>query len=196
MWTDEEANNRLIWWLTNRGYTRALRQPYQVIKMNKTGQSHKHQPIQWFDNDIIQGINKVSVVCGLSTDSLLHDLNIIKPIGRLEYTSEWIDKILAGTKTMSIRKTQYMCGFYELWDTQRQEVRGIVEVDMVYKLECSNGNLWLITESGKRTHDNLMWAKDSGFRSIESFLAHHAQNPQSVKYAITYRVVDMKGDGE
>jgi hypothetical protein len=56
--------------------------------------------------------------------------------------------------------------------------------------------LWLITESGKRAHDNLMWAKDSGFRSIESFLAHHAQNPQSVKYAITYRVVDMKGDGE
>ena len=38
--------------------------------------------------------------------------------------------------------------------------------------------------------------KESGFDSAESFIAYHRTNFQSVKYAITYQVVDMKGDGK
>jgi hypothetical protein len=195
IWTDEKAHSRLISWLTNDGWVSASRQPYQVIKMNRTREACQ-QSIQWFDTNVIIGIEKSSELYGLTLDSLLHDINIIKPIGRLEYTSEWIDKILSGQKTMDILPIQYMCGYYELWDTERQEVRGIVEVMDVsilrFRIEKNN----LPSFSGVFQYNAKIMAQKCGFKMFQDFITHHRTNFQSVKYAITYRVVDMKGDGE
>ena len=125
-------------------------------------------------------------------DSILYDLNIVKPIGYLEYTSEWIDKILSGQNTMDILPTQYMCGHYELWDTDRQEVRGIVEVTNTQKLSDMDS----LMRNDITSIYNRRKVYNFGFDSVESFIAHHRTHFQSVKYAITYWVVDMKGDAE
>ena len=170
MWTDEEGVSRLVKWIDVN--TKRLLEKYYT----------------W--NSLIEMVvfdNKITI------DSLLHDLNIIKPIARLEYTSEWIDKILSGQKTMDILPTQHVCGYYELWDTERQEVGGIVEVGQVEKMAMDllfpvlDGISLMIVEC---------LFEECGFDRIQDFVHYHHDNFQSVKYAITYRVVDMKGDWE
>lgn len=173
MWTDEEGVSRLVKWIDVN--TKRLLEKYYT----------------W--NSLIEMVvfdNKITI------DSLLHDLNIIKPIARLEYTSEWIDKILSGQKTMDILPTQHVCGYYELWDTERQEVGGIVEVMDVsilrFRIEKNN----LPSFSGVFQYNAKIMAQKCGFKMFQDFITHHHDNFQSVKYAITYRVVDMKGDWE
>lgn len=175
MWTDEEGVSRLVKWIDVN--TKRLLEKYYT----------------W--NSLIEMVvfdNKITI------DSLLHDLNIIKPIARLEYTSEWIDKILSGQKTMDILPTQHVCGYYELWDTERQEVRGGVDVTQVQKILFEDNNILGLLSM--RSFPYIQMSKNTykfcGFDSREAFADHHRNNFQSVKYAITYRVVDMKGDGE
>lgn len=173
MWTDEEGVSRLVKWIDVN--TKRLLEKYYT----------------W--NSLIEMVvfdNKITI------DSLLHDLNIIKPIARLEYESRWIDKILSGQKTMDILPVQHTCGYYELWDTERQEVRGIVEVMSVsilrFKIESNN----LPSFSGVFQFNGKVIAQKCGFQRFQDFLDYHRAHFQSVKYAITYRVVDMKGDWE
>jgi hypothetical protein len=199
MWTDKEATNRINGWLESKEF---------IIHASSEIDGHESFSVSYKDVVMLtycSGLETIKDELGyllnglsITTDSLLHDLNIIKPIGRLEYTSEWIDKILAGTKTMSIRKTQYQCGYYELWDTERQKVRGIVEVVMVSKqifsYECER-----IDISGRVVPDDInpvQFSIKNGFDSFAELLDYHRNNFQSIKYAITYRMVDMKGDGE
>ncbi len=176
MWTDEEGISRLVKWI-DVNIKRLLEKYYTWNSL----------------------IDMVVFNSKITADSLLHDLNIIKPVGRLEYTSEWIDKILSGQKTMSIRKTQYQCAYYELSDTDKEEVRGIVEVDGVQMWHTVDligmvvdfEKLSLSAISGVEAYVNRC-----GFNSKEEFAEYHRTNFQSIKYAITYRVVDMKGDGK
>jgi hypothetical protein len=175
MWTDEEGVSRLVKWIDVN--TKRLLEKYYT----------------W--NSLIEMVvfdNKITI------DSLLHDLNIIKPIGRLEYESKWIDKILSGQKTMDILPVQHTCGYYELWDTERQEVRGGVDVTQVQKILFEDNNILGLLSM--RSFPYIQMSKNTykfcGFDSREAFADHHRTHFQSVKYAITYRVVDMKGDWE
>ncbi len=176
IWTDKEAGTRLL------------------KKLYSSGTAKN----EWWDANISNNSQLLEQALGYcleidnqTHDSLLHDLNIIKPIGRIEYTSDWIDKILSGQKTMDILPTQHACGYYELWDKDKSEVRGIVEIERVDRV-TSDQILYL----GYGKGDMPRFAKDSGFDSFDSFLDYHRTSFQSVKYAITYRVVDMKGDSE
>lgn len=197
MWTDEEANERFKIWLKESGY--------HFFPMTNNGSYFNPTPDN--DHDYVKvphdkftdiefevALKRINKSRNITPDSLLHDLNIIKPIGRLEYTSEWIDKILAGQKTMDILPIQHECGYYELWDTDRQEVRGIVEVMSVsilrFRIESNN----LPSFSGVFQFNGKIIAQKCGFQRFQDFLDYHRTHFQSVKYAITYRVVDMKGD--
>lgn len=137
MWTDEEASTRLKKWLIKLGWVGERNYIHNYLGADNYGKFFDLTPLMIrvnirdsYSNEhsFIDDISAILQYESITLDSLLHDLNIIKPIGRLEYTSEWIDKILSGQKTMDILPTQHACGYYELWDTERQEVGGIVEV--------------------------------------------------------------------
>lgn len=175
IWTDREAGRRIL------------------EKMYSSGTLRN----EWWDANISNNSQLFEQAFGYcletyigTPNSLLHDLNIIKPIGRLEYTSEWIDKILWGQKTMDIIPIQHACGYYELWDIDRQEVRGIVEVTNTQKLSDMDS----LMRNDIASFYNRKKVYNCGFDSTESFIDHHRTHFQSVKYAITYQVVDMKGD--
>lgn len=199
MWTDKEAIDRLF---DDSDEFNIVYCRKEFIKYwdNITGgyllSLNKDDPDYEFG--LNRAIDWLSHKKGITSNSLLHDLNIIKPTGRLEYASEWIDKILSGQKTMSIRKTQYMCGYYELWDTERQEVRGGVDVTQVQKILFEDNNILGLLSM--RSFPYIQMSKNTykfcGFDSREAFADHHRTHFQSVKYAITYRIVDMKGDME
>lgn len=202
MWTDEEASTRLKKWLESKGWQNINRYP-EDIKMFKSRYTFeiKHRDIRvaGYLSKIEKIFNMICEAERITSDSLLHDLNIIKQIGRLEYTSKWIYKILAGQKTMDVLPTQHACGYYELWDADRQEVRGIVYIAKVERVIL---DIDLIkSEIAGNYQCELDYTEDelytkSGFDSILDFLNHHRTNFQSIKYATTYLVVDMKGDGE
>lgn len=213
MWTDEEASARLLTYLLHKDWeVNQSKEDESVFAVKKQFIDHLDKFYLITENNghqyehlLLTAIERVSGRESITPDSLLHDLNIIKPIGRLEYRSEWIDKILSGQKTMSIRKTQHACGHYELWDTDRQEVRGIVEVTLVEKFiflfNRFNDPIINITIFSSMTLDEfgLWWddvVRNTGFDTRKDFKDYHRANFQSVKYAITYRVVDMKGDVE
>lgn len=197
MWTDEEAGERLKKWVTEKDgnwhsldgfsywYSHGFKADFKVH--------------QCYIENFLASLEMINGLFDITIDSLLHEINVICPIGRIEYTSDWIDKILSGQKTMDILSTQHACGYYELWDTEQQEVRGIAEVDCVQKwhgvdligMVVDYEKLSLTAISGVEAFVNRC-----GFDSKESFADYHRNSFQSVKYAITYHVVDMKGDGE
>lgn len=199
IWTDKEANERLKLWLKESGY--------HFFPMTTNGSYFNPTPDN--DHDYVKvphnkftdiefevALKRINKSRSITPDSLLHDLNIIKPIGHLQYTSDWIDKILSGQKTMDILPVQHACGYYELWDTDRQEVRGIVEVDAVHKLIMVDGELHMYYIDHGSFPIYIFWRDACGFDSDDEFADYHRNSSQSVKYAITYHVVDMKGDGE
>lgn len=189
MWTDGEAGERLKKWVTEKDgnwhsldgfsywYSHGFKADFKVH--------------QCYIENFLASLEMINGLFDITIDSLLHEINVICPIGRIEYTSDWIDKILSGQKTMDILPTQHACGYYELWDKDKSEVRGIVEIERVDRV-TSDQILYL----GYGKGDMPRFAKDSGFDSFDSFLDYHRTSFQSVKYAITYRVVDMKGDSE
>ena len=202
MWTDEEASTRLKKWLIKLGWVGERNYIHNYLGADNYGKFFDLTPLMIrvnirdsYSNEhsFIDDISAILQYESITLDSLLHDLNIIKPIGRLEYTSEWIDKILSGQKTMDILPIQHTCGYYELWDTDRQEVRGIVEVMSVsilrFRIESNN----LPSFSGVFQFNGKVIAQKCGFKMFQDFITHHHDNFQSVKYAITYRVVDIKG---
>lgn len=132
--------------------------------------------------DIMYSLKNVCDENKITLDSLLYELQIVNPIGTMQYEHEWIEKILFGKKTMSIRKTQYSCGYYWLVAPDGKK-RGIIEITKVEKWnmnDLSNMVGWL--NYGNR-HINIEHiAYSSGFDSLESFIAYHRENYSAIKY--------------
>lgn len=161
------------------------------------------KPVMWTDEEVASRFKnwlyartnewqtEASKLLDVTIDSLLHEINVVCPIGRLKYTSEWIDKILSEQKTMDILPTQYQCGYYELWDTDQKEVRGIVEVTQIEKLEMC---LMIPVTDALCTAIAENYTKRCGFDCWQNLITYHRTHFQSIKYAVTYRIVDMKGN--
>ena len=133
---------------------------------------------------------------------------------KIIYAPEWIDKILSGEKTMTIRRTQYSCGVYDVVsEAEPDTVMCRIEIVRVDKWDTEK---WLgeIQEAGDRYNmtdifigqapfapndDEYMYiqdfecfAKSSGFASISDFIQYHRENYAPVKFAHTFELV--KGD--
>lgn len=147
----------------------------------------------------------ISRIEGVTPDSLFYQLQIICPLDQIEYQPEWIEKILSGEKTMSIRKTQYPCGYYWLV-TPDGEKHGVIEIfnvrtypmsivlDTCERVLTTNENpsflvidaLETAEKSGFGSYDNV------GFDVVKKFIAYHRHNYSAIKYAHTFTLVDLE----
>lgn len=170
---------------------------------------------------------KDAFVKGLLIDISMLELQLkamceayLKP-QQILYKPEWIDKILSGQKTMTIRKTQYPCGVYDV--VNEAELDKVVCQIEIVKVEKWDTDYWLRYIA---THQYYNWAdvrrggdsfsnagswdgwgippsyqkfpcfvKLSGFSGIscfEDFEDYHRENYAPVKFAHTFQLV--KGD--
>lgn len=114
------------------------------------------------------------------------------------YSPEWIEKILSGQKTMTIRRTQYPCGIYDVVsETEPNTVVCQIEIWQVTKFDSdywikiyTNPNLEYPTLPAKMAKVNH--AIPCGFESYDSFIQYHRDNYAPVKFAHTFQLV--KGD--
>ncbi len=110
---------------------------------------------------------------------------------KITYAPEWIDKILSGQKTMTIRRTQYPCGVYDVVsEAEPDKVVCRIKIVKVEKLEMC---LILDTDPyliGSWTNETYIEA--SGFSKPRDFIQYHLKNYAPVKYAHTFQLV--KGD--
>lgn len=107
---------------------------------------------------------------------------------KITYAPEWIAKILSGQKTMTIRRTQYPCGVYDVvGEAEPDKVVCQIEIVKVEKWEhkkripLNNDAVWFFTD-----------ARNSGFENLQDFYEYHRENYAPVKYAHTFELV--KGD--
>lgn len=133
------------------------------------------------------------------------------------YSPEWIEKILSGQKTMTIRRTQYPCGIYDVVsETEPDTVVCQIEVVRVEKWETeywlreiskinqpcaynevyTESNIDFLRSSSYSDKEVIelfpCFALSSGFESIPDFIQYHLKNYAPVKYAHTFQLV--KGD--
>lgn len=139
---------------------------------------------------------------------LFYDLNIYICSGKITYAPEWIEKILSGQKTMTIRRTQYPCGVYDVVsEAEPDKVVCQIEIVRVEKVEFElfiqphkSKSIKINTSEIKtevKTWDdfnritNLMVCM-SGFEFEKDFIQYHRENYAPVKFAHTFQLV--KGD--
>ncbi len=136
---------------------------------------------------------------------------------KIIYLPEWIEKILSGQKTMTIRRTQYPCGIYDVV-TETEPEKSVCRIEVV-KVEKWDTEKWICAMENdlKYNWSNIVdnapvmdtggwdgWghapsfeafpclALSSGFVSIPDFIQYHRENYSAVKYAHTFQLV--KGD--
>ena len=111
---------------------------------------------------------------------------------KITYTPEWIEKILSGQKTMTIRKTQYPCGVYDVVsEAEPDTVVCQIEVVKVLKWETDK-RLYFAEDWFNKKGEVLFDIYICGFNDVNSFIRYHRENYAPVKYAHTFELV--KGD--
>lgn len=118
---------------------------------------------------------------------------------KITYAPEWIEKILSGQKTMTIRRTQYLCGVYDVVaESEPNRVVCRIEVVKVEKVNMPK-SLFLNTidadEYARKLLPFVNFALWSGFKGswfIEDFIQYHRENYAPVKFAHTFEL--LKGD--
>lgn len=186
LWSSKEAKSRLETWLNEARYYRfpltEIASYYQRGDTDKKCIRIPHEPFTLLEFE--QAIENVVKQESLTKESLLHILNIVLPLGRFEYSYDYVQKIVNGSKHMSLRRTQYPCGYYELFCTKRKEVREIIEIKRVEKVIIDEYFL-----------ENSYWVyymyKNCGFDTQEAFAAYHRENYQPVKFCHTFNVVNF-----
>lgn len=143
--------------------------------------------------------------------------DILNEPQKIIYSSEWIAKILSGQKTMTIRRTQYPCGVYDV--VSESESDTVVCQIEVMKVEKWDTDYWLKQMMKHDPNDPAdyynysdcdydggwdgfghtpscqifpCFAESSGFDSIPDFIRYHRENYAPVKFAHTFELV--KGD--
>lgn len=209
----KEAQERLIAHFLSKGWD----MPESIKEAGETPEN-----LFWLtENDSIGALaNYYEAEYEYNAKQLLCDLNIYVVMGRIIYSPEWITKILSGQKTMTIRRTQYPCGVYDVVsETEPDKVVCRIEV---VKVEKWDTEYWL---EYMMTHHYYNWAnvkrsdlfssagswdgygmppsyqkfpcfvKASGFSGVscfEDFEIYHRENYAPVKFAHTFELV--KGD--
>lgn len=166
----------------------------------------------------VKGLLDQIAVCEMQLSGMAE---AFKKRSQIRYSPEWIDKILSGEKTMTIRRTQYACGIYDVVNDAEPE-KVVCQIEVV-KVEKWDTDYWLRYMA---THQYYNWAdvrrggdsfsnagswdgwgippsyqkfpcfvKLSGFSGIscfEDFEDYHRENYAPVKFAHTFQLV--KGD--
>lgn len=191
--THPDASKRLAEWLTAHGWKEKVvltdsGQDYLEIKAHVKSLSQINTT--QISNEAIAYY--IAQCENITQASLLHELQIISPVGTIEYEPEWIEKILSGEKTMSIRKTQYSCGYYWLV-TPDGEKRGVIHVNsvsVIHFVEILEDSC--VLDIGVRLPNKDILIGLSGFNSVESFIAYHRENYSAIKYAHTFTLVGLE----
>jgi len=187
--THPDASVRLAEWLLAHGWEEKVvltesGQDYLEIKAHVKSLSQINTT--QISNEAIAYY--IALCENITQASLLHELQIISPVGTIEYEPEWIEKILSGDKTMSILKTQYPCGYHWL-TTPDGEKRGVIQVTRVEKIPIG---LWL--DNVCRRINLMDYITKCGFDNYESLCAYHRENYSAIKYAHTFTLVKLEGD--
>ncbi len=141
---------------------------------------------------------KYGFVKGLLIDISMLELQLkamceayLKP-QQIRYKPEWIEKILNGQKTMTIRRTQYPCGIYDVVsEAEPNTVVCRIEVVRVEKWD-TDSRLQRVQTAYDKGCELPFSVHSSGFKFIDDFIQYHRENYAPVKFAHTFQL--MKGD--
>lgn len=167
--------------------------------------------VSWKDRDLSEGKRywDDAYIFATRNEAILFAKRLNR-INRNEiiYAPEWIPKILSGQKTMTIRRTQYPCGVYDVVsEAEPNRVVCRIEVVKVEKVEFElfiqphkSRSIKVNTSEIKtevKTWDDFNRITDlivsmSGFESGKDFIQYHRDNYAPVKFAHTFELV--KGD--
>lgn len=122
---------------------------------------------------------------------------------KITYTPEWIAKILSGQKTMTIRRTQYPCGVYDVVSEAepdkvvcRIEVVRVEKVNMDHQLKrfqnLLDGFRDITDIVNACFSDEHNYSASCGFIDIVNFIQYHRENYAPVKFAHTFEL--LKGE--
>lgn len=183
LWSTQGAKDRLTAWLTAQGYIifpTTKTASYYCYEESEVTIPHAPFTLSEFNNAVKDSIKKY----GSTKESFLHMLNIVLPLGQFEYSYDYIQKIVEGCKNMSLRKTQYPCGYYQLFCTLRKEVREIIEICRVDKVVMD-----------PYFFEHSYWVqhmyKNCGFNTPKEFIDYHRKNYHAVKYLHTFSIVQF-----
>lgn len=111
---------------------------------------------------------------------------------QIHYKPEWIEKILSGQKIMTIRRTQYLCGIYDVVsEAEPDKVVCQIEIVKVRKWETDK-RLYFAEDYCKKFDNVLVDFNRCGFDNVDDYIQYHRENYAPVKFAHTFQL--MKGD--
>ena len=84
MWTDEEVGGRLKKWITEKDSDWHALDGFSY--WYRYGQRSDFKIHQCYTENFLASLEMISSLFDITIDSLLHEINVICPIGRLEYT--------------------------------------------------------------------------------------------------------------
>lgn len=205
--THPEVSARLVEWMMAHGWVKTNDPNFKKDFMFTKNIRQFDRLVYWNSgDDIAMPLGRVIYEERLD---LYYELQIIDTYDTIEYEPEWIEKILSGEKTMSIRRTQYPCGHYWLV-TPDGEKHGLIEIfnvrtypmsivlDTCERVLTTNENpsylfidaLETAEKSGFGSYDNV------GFDVIKKFIAYHRENYSAIKYKHDFNLIELEGDTE
>lgn len=111
---------------------------------------------------------------------------------KIIYSPEWIAKILSGQKTMTIRRTQYPCGVYDVVsESESDKVVCQIEITEILKWKTDE-RLHHARDFFCRNGMTPFYVDKCGFDDVDSFIQYHRENYAPVKFAHTFEL--LKGE--
>lgn len=119
-------------------------------------------------------------------------------IGSIEYESKYIPLILNKTKFVTIRRTAYKCGVYNVINKDSGNVECQIEItetkkiDMVETIMSFSVLAQLKAKVNEFDYPDYLndYVFGSGFNSIDEFNLYHLNNYSKVKYVHIFQLLD------